>query len=200
MSMGDGNLSDGESIEQQPSLVQPKAGEKVEVGQASYNEEEFYSRSGGSAFGQDQFRLEDNKQAWDASLDAEVQATAELLVEQMRANPEVAVDVTDRAAEDLGEFADPLGLGVLNQSTMALESADSSRNGNARRQLKKMARWHAESTMRLGKADPDQAQVTVRYRIRNIHPLGLLFTQLMYVHVDLSALMLIRNSAPARLA
>ena len=159
MSMGDGNLSDdGDSLDEQPSLVQPKAGEKIEVGMASYNEEEFYSKSG-SAFGQDPFRLEDSKQAWDASLDADVQATAELLAEQMRANPETAVDVTEESrGEELGEFADPLGLGVLNQSTMTLESAESAKAGNNRRQLKKMARWQAETTMRLGKADSDQPQ------------------------------------------
>lgn len=158
--MGDGNLSDGgESIEEQPSLVQPSAGEQMKVGPGSYTEEEFHSKSGGSAFGQDPFRLEDNKKAWDASLDADVQATAELLAEQMRANPETAVDVTDQGGEELGEFADPLGLGVLNQSTMALESADSAKAGNTRRQLKKLARWQAESTMRLGKVDSDQPQV-----------------------------------------
>ena len=123
----------------------------------SYSEDEFFSKSG-SAFGQDLYRLEDNKHAWEASLDADVQATAEVLAEQMRANPETAVDVTEQDGEELGELADPLGLGVLNQSTMALESADSAKAGNNRRQLKKLARWQAETTMRLGKADADHPQ------------------------------------------
>lgn len=153
-------MSDGDdSLEEQASLVTPKPGEVVQVGDASYNEEEFYSKSGGSAFLQDQFRMEDNKKAWDASLDADVQATAEMLAEQMRANPETAADVAEQGGEELGEFVDPLGLGVLNQSTMALESADSAKAGNTRRQLKKLARWQAESTMRLGKVESDPQQV-----------------------------------------
>jgi hypothetical protein len=152
MSMGDGG-SDGDD-EERPSLVTPRAGEKMTVGAASYNEDEFYSKSGSAPFGgNDMFRMEDNKKAWDVSLDADVQATAALLAEQMRTNPENATDVSNQANEEVADFNDPLGMGVLNQSTMTLESSDQSQMGGTRRQLKKLARWQ-ESTATLENASP----------------------------------------------
>lgn len=154
MSMGDGG-SDLEEEERPSLVVTPRAGEPVKVGPASYTEEEFFSKSGSAPFGGNElFRMEDNKAAWDASLDADVQATAAVLAEQMRTNPENATDVSNQGGDELAELSDPLGMGVLNQSTMTLEHADQSQMGHTRRQLKKLARWQAENTMKLETASP----------------------------------------------
>eukprot|EP00892_Ulva_mutabilis_P007528 jgi/Ulvmu1/5147/UM021_0164.1 len=148
MSMGDGGSMDhAASDEERPSIVTPRAGEPVVVAPDSYPDEGFYSRPGGGS-PHDLYRIEDDKARWDPSLDADVQTTAAILVEQMRSNPEDASDVTNQGNEDLSEFSDPLGLGVLNQANMTLERTGDA-SGTARRQLKKLARWQAGATMKL---------------------------------------------------
>jgi hypothetical protein len=154
MSMGD----EGEQSEDAASVESPKAGEKLEIGLDSYTQDALYSRSGpgGSAKSTpaELYRMEDTKSAWDASLDADIMASAAVLAEQMRRNPEDASQVAQQQHDDLTQFSDPLGLGVLNQSTLQLERADGT-SSTTRRNLKKLARWQAEATMRLTCASTD---------------------------------------------
>lgn len=162
MSMGDGmSMDHAQSDEERPSFVTPRAGEPVVMAPESYPEDAFYSQPGAGSTPHDLYRLEDNKDKWDPSLDADVQATAAVLVEQMRNNPEDPSDVTKQATEDLSEFSDPLGLGVLNQANMSLEQADDA-SGSVRRQLKKLARWQAGATMKLAHVVPGSPSAPVR--------------------------------------
>lgn len=162
MSMGDGvSVDHAPSDEERPSMITPRAGDPVVVADDSYPDDALYARSGAGGSPHDLFRMEDNKDRWDPSLDADVQTTATILVEQMRSHPEDASDVTKQGNEDLSEFSDPLGLGVLNQASMTLERADDA-SGSARRQLKKLARWQAGATMKLTHGGPGSPSAPVR--------------------------------------
>lgn len=160
--MGDGVSMDyAASDEERPSIITPRAGEPVVTAPESYPEDTFYSQPGPGSSPHELYRLEDNKDKWDPSLDADVHTTAAILVEQMRSNPENASDVTKQGNEDLSEFSDPLGLGVLNQANMSLQRADHA-SGTARRQLKKLARWQAGATMKLTHGGPGSPSAPVR--------------------------------------
>lgn len=162
MSMGDGmSIEHAASDDERPSMVTPRAGEPVVLAPHSYSEDAFYSRPGAGGSPHDLYRMEDNKDRWDPSLDADVQTTAAILIEQMRSNPEDASDVMKQGNEDLAEFSDPLGLGVLNQASMTLEHAGDA-SGTARRQLKKLARWQAGATMKLTHGGPGSPSAMVR--------------------------------------
>lgn len=154
MSMGDGmSMDQAQSDDERPSIVTPRAGDPVVRGPDSYPDEAFYNPTGTSSSPHDLFRLEDTKTKWDPSLDADVQTTAAILVEQMCSNPDDASDITKKTKEDLSEFSDPLGLGILNQASLSLERTDDA-SSTARRQLKKLARWQAGATMKLTQTGP----------------------------------------------
>lgn len=152
MSMGgaesEADLSEAESYES------PRAGEKLERGRDSYADNALYTRPGASgasaaAAAPEIYRMEASKEAWDESLDADVAATAAVLAEQMQSNPDDANQVALQKQDDLSQFSDPLGMGVLNETTLALEREEAGA-GNTRRQLQKLARWQAGATMKLG--------------------------------------------------
>jgi hypothetical protein len=92
--------------------------------------------------------MEETKSAWDASLDADVMASAAVLAEQMQSNPEDASQVALQQQDDLEQFSDPLGLGTLNQSTLQLER-EGGASSSTWRNLKKLARWQAGATLKL---------------------------------------------------
>ena len=136
----DADASEAESYES------PRAGDKLERGRDSYADNALYTRPGAAAADAPEiYRMEAAKEAWDDTLDADVAATAAVLAEQMQSNPDDANQVALQQQDDLTQFSDPLGMGVLNETTLALEPEDAGA-GTTRRQLKKLARWQAGAT------------------------------------------------------
>lgn len=68
---------------------------------------------------------------------------------------------------DWAQVTDPLGLGVLNQSTFQLEANDESTMGNTRRQLHKLARYQAGAKGDLGSTMPGLAPQARTCRYQN---------------------------------
>ena len=141
-----------ESDDEEPEFESPRKGERLELGADSYNDEDLMANAAGAsaAASVDPYRLEDNREQWHPALESEIAATAAVLSEKMVSHPEDAGRGIAQPDEDLAQFADPLGLGVLNQATMQLEATDEAAGGtNTRRQLQKLARYQAGATMQL---------------------------------------------------
>ena len=147
MTMGDAAEDSEEELES------PRPGEPVQLASDSYAEEALaaqrFHHAGGRAAPTELYRMEDDKAHWDGVLDQDVAAAATVLAEQMQNNPEDGGQNALDTDDDLAQVADPLGHGVLNQSTFQLDAQDGGAAGNTRRQLHKLARYQAGQTMML---------------------------------------------------
>ena len=88
MTTGDAEDDSDEAFES------PRLGDQLVPGSDSYGEDALYTKSGHGGGGggkhgtTELYRMEDNKVAWDATLDQDVAAAASVLAEQMQSNPE----------------------------------------------------------------------------------------------------------------
>jgi hypothetical protein len=81
-----------------------------------------------------------------------------VLSEQMQSNQEEGGQTAMQQQDDMSQVTDPLGLGVLNQTTFQLEAGDdSAQAGTTRRQLHKLQRYQAGMSM-MGDAQPSTSQ------------------------------------------
>ena len=151
MSMGDAQ-DESEEEEEEEEYDSPRRGEQLELGADSYADDDLYKGSNQALQYNkvDPYRLEDNREAWHPALEADIASAATVLAEKMVAHPEDGGQGIAERDEDLTQFADPLGLGVLNQATMQLEAPEDAGVGtNMRRQLQKLARHQAGATLQL---------------------------------------------------
>jgi hypothetical protein len=158
MSMGEEAMEQSEEEEQKNEFDSPARDDKLELGTDSYADDDLFARNGkGGKGGKDAnelYRMEENKTAWEASMDADIANAATHLAAQMQSNPEDGNQVAlhQHQTDDLAQLTDPLGLGVLNQATLQLERNAESL-GTTRRQLQKLARWQAGATANIGHGD-----------------------------------------------
>lgn len=106
MTMGDAAEESDEFIES------PRLGEQLVPGSDSYADDALYTKGGhgaGKHGATELYRMEDNKVAWDGTLDQDVAAAAAVLAEQMQSNPEDGGQSALAPQEDLSQVCTASG-------------------------------------------------------------------------------------------